>query len=637
MEPKTRSSKRMQSQTRNRFDLVYQLRNLARRVTPFMGQPQASSRPGMGAVPHHDGTTFRVWAPHAHAVSVAGTFNKWSFDRHPLTHEGNGYWSTEILQALVDDEYKFVIRNGHEIVRTDPYARRVTGDHRNSIVVSPSSFDWQGDTFKPAPKNELVIYELHVGTFDEMASKPPGHFAGVIEKLPYLQKMGFNAIELMPIKEFDGQLSWGYNPAHPFAVEEHYGGPDALKELVRTAHQHNIAVILDVVYNHFGPEDLSLWQFDGWSENDKGGIYFYNDWRSKTPWADTRPDYGRTEVRRFIRDNVMMWFEEYHVDGLRWDATSYIRNANGRDGDEGADLPDGWRMMQEISAEIRAKYPNKLLIAEDLQSNPRITQPDTDDGAGFDTQWDAQFVHPIRAALIDSDDAKRDIQAVADALTFQYNSDVFERVIYTESHDEVANGKARVTHEIAPELGDSADSYYAKKRAVLGAALVFTAPGIPMIFQGQEFLADGWFRDDVMLDWAKARKHSGMLQLFRDLLRLRRNMRGTTQGLTGQHINVYHVNDDDKLLAFHRWDAGGRGDDVVVVANFANVVHESYRIGLPNDGCWQLRFNSDLSLYDEDFSDLHVRDLTASPIAHNGLPYSATLTVAPYTALIFSQ
>lgn len=631
------NNKRFQSQTRNRFDLIYQLRNLARRVTPFIQPPQASTHPGMGATPNRDGTTFRVWAPNAHAVSVAGNFNNWSYDRHPLTNEGNGYWSADILQALTNDEYKFVIRNGHELLRTDPYAQRVIGDYRNAVVVDHDAFDWGDDTFTPAPLNELVIYELHVGTFDEMVVQPPGHFAGVIEKLPYLSSMGFNAIELMPVKEFNGQLSWGYNPAHPFAVEEVYGGPNGLKTLVREAHRHNIAVIIDVVYNHFGPEDLSLWQFDGWSENDKGGIYFYNDWRSKTPWADTRPDYGRPEVRRFIRDNVMMWLEEYRVDGLRWDATGYIRNANGRDGDPEADLADGWTLMREISAEIHAKHPHKLLIAEDLQSNPAITQSPEQGGAGFHSQWDAQFVHPLRAALISAIDSERDLDAVATALAYRYNDDAFQRIIYTESHDEVANGKARVTHEIAPELGDSADSYYAKKRAVLGAALVLTAPGVPMVFQGQEFLEDGWFRDDEKLDWSKARKHSGMLQLFRDLLRLRRNLRGDTRGLLGQSISVYHVNNDDKLLAFHRWDAGGAGDDVVVVANFANVVQQQYQIGLPAAGKWQLRFNSDLQLYDEDFGDLHVGDLNATPIAQDGQAHSAQLTIAPYTVLIFSR
>ncbi len=133
----------------------------------------------------------------------------------------------------------------------------------------------------------------------------------------------------MPPFEFAGDRSWGYNPAFPYAVESTYGGPDELKQLVRAAHEHGIAVILDVVYNHLGPSDLDLWQFDGWSEDDKGGIYFYQDERSTTPWGETRPDYGRQDVREFLRDNVLQWLDEFRVDGLRWDATAYISSITG--------------------------------------------------------------------------------------------------------------------------------------------------------------------------------------------------------------------------------------------------------------------------------------------------------------------
>jgi 1,4-alpha-glucan branching enzyme len=145
----------------------------------------------------------------------------------------------------------------------------------------------------------------------------------------------------MPTAEFATDYSWGYNPANPFAVEEAYGGSDGLMDFIDAAHAQGIAVVLDVVYNHWGPGDNALWRFDGWGEPGKGGIYFYQDWRSRTPWGD-RPDYGRAEVRQFIRDNALMWLEEYQADGLRWDATHYIRDVNGNDSDPASALPDGW-------------------------------------------------------------------------------------------------------------------------------------------------------------------------------------------------------------------------------------------------------------------------------------------------------
>jgi 1,4-alpha-glucan branching enzyme len=147
---------------------------------------------------------------------------------------------------------------------------------------------------------------LHVGTFNDDAFSQPGQFSSVTARLDHLKRLGINAIQIMPVGEFAGNRSWGYNPSHIFAVESDYGGSLGLKRFIQQAHQAGIAVILDVVFNHFGPSDLDLWQFDGWSENDKGGIYFYNDHRAHTPWGETRPDYGRGEVRQYILDNVRL-------------------------------------------------------------------------------------------------------------------------------------------------------------------------------------------------------------------------------------------------------------------------------------------------------------------------------------------
>lgn len=244
----------------------------------------------------------------------------------------------------------------------------------------------------------------------------------------------------MPVAEFPGDFSWGYNPAHPFAVEESYGGVTGLKDLVKSAHQAGIAVVLDVVYNHFGPSDIDLWQFDGWSDNAGGGIYFYNDWRAETPWGATRPDYGRPEVRQYLRDNALMWLEEFRMDGLRLDGTMFMRNANGMDGDPGSDIPEVWNFFQELNREINEQYPRKLIIAEDLMDNAAITQPVDEGGAGFASQWWGDFVHPVRAVIIQPEDQQRNMDKLAQVVGFPAEK-AFERVIYTESHDEVAIGQ----------------------------------------------------------------------------------------------------------------------------------------------------------------------------------------------------
>jgi 1,4-alpha-glucan branching enzyme len=586
---------------------------------------------GLGCIKHEKGAAFRVWAPHADAIYVIGTFNEWDEQRTPMEPEGNGHWYVDVPGVKFGDEYLYLIHNGEQSFRRiDPYAREVTNSVGNTVVHDPA-FDWQGDDFELPPLNELVIYEMHVGTFNATSEDGPGTLAEVGRKLAYLKKLGVNAIQLMPLAEFAGDYSWGYNPAHIYAVESAYGGPNALKKLVRLAHQHGIGVILDVVYNHFGPSDLDIWQFDGWSEHDKGGIYFYNDWRSVTPWGDSRPDYGRGEVRSYIRDNALMWLEDYHMDGLRYDMTLFIRSV---DGTEEKTIPEGWSLAQWINRSVAERFPKAVTIAEDLQKNEWLTKPVDFGGAGFNSQWDAAFVHPVRAVVQAANDADRSMIAVRDAVNYRYNIDAFERVIYSESHDEVANGKQRVVSEINP---DDPTGLFAQKRSTLAAALVFTAPGVPMIFQGQEFLRFGWFDDGNPIDWDQADEFKGIVRLYRDLIRLRLNRDGNSHGLSGQQVQVSHVNDLDKVVAFRRWRDDDPEGDVMVMLNFANVHRDAYRIGLPAAGTWKCRFSSDAKFYSDDFGDTAIGDITADEEAWDEMPYSAEVVLPPYTAVIFSR
>lgn len=587
---------------------------------------------GMGALPHAGGVAFRVWAPHAQRAAVIGSFNGWDGDKHPMQAEENGCWYVDVAEARIGNEYRYLLTTADGVFkRIDPYAREVTSSVGNAIIHDPG-FDWQGDDFHLAPWNELVIYELHVGTFnDEEDPDHPGEFRSVSARLGDLKKLGVNAIQIMPVGEFAGDRSWGYNPSHIFSVEVAYGGALAFKQFVRRAHQEGIGVILDVVYNHLGPSDLDLWQFDGWRENNLGGIYFYNDDRAHTPWGDTRPDYGRGEVRQYLFDNAMMWLDEYHADGLRFDSTINIRTVNGS---EERNLPDGWSLLQWINNQVAQKFAGRITIAEDLQNNNWVTKDVGAGGAGFGSQWDARFVHPIRQAVITPQDEQRSLIAIRDAITTRYNDDAFDRVIYSESHDEVANGRARVPQEISP---NDPEGWYARKRSTLAAAMVFTAPGIPMLFQGQEFLEGGWFRDTVPVDWDQRDEFCGIVRLYRDLIQLRLNRDGVTRGLCGQFTQVYHLNDNRKVIAFHRWDKGGPGDDVVVVANFFHEPQDGYVIGFPAAGAWKLRFNSDWRGYSEDFTSHLSVDVVAEAGQYDGFPFRATLSIGPYSALIFSQ
>ena len=575
----------------------------------------------IGAVLHDGGVSFRVWAPFATSVAVIGTFNNWV--KTDMQSEGDGYWFADVTGAKAGHEYKFVMTSDRgEFTKNDPRALQVTTAEGNSVVVDPK-FDWSEGSFAVPVANQQVIYEMHIGTFSREDASTIGTFHDAAAKLDYLADLGVNIIELMPIGTMPKDRGWGYATDYIYAVESLYGGRRQFLEFIKAAHQKGIGVILDVVYNHFGPEGLDLWQFDGWSEDGKGGIYFYNDWRSTTPWGETRPDYGRPEVRQYITDNVRMWMRDCHLDGLRVDSTINIRKVN----DQSDDIPDGWKMLQEITTTAKEIKPEAIVIAEDVSGNEYITKPTSNGGAGFTAQWEVGLPHLLRDALDVVNDSDRNMQLIRELLSRRYNDDAFQRVIYSDSHDTAAYGRGRLNEEIAP---GEADNLFARKRSLLAAAIILTAPGIPMLLQGQEFMQGGNFNDWQALEWDRAERFSGIVQAHRDLIALRKNAAGKTKGLTGRSVTVLHENDNDKVVAYHRWDQGGVGDDVVIIINFENKAFENYQLQFPRSGNWKVRFNSDWKGYSDDFHDENITD--AQVDADTG-----SVNLGPYSVLILSQ
>lgn len=583
-----------------------------------------SDKKEVGAIAHKNGVSFRVWAPFAQSVAVTGTFNDWG--ETPLENENDGYWHTAVKAAEPGQEYKYVIKNGEQVLhKNDPRALHFVTAGGNSVIMN-GEFDWEEDNFTPPPIEKQIIYELHVGTFNRPDPAITGTFQDVIDNLDYLSDLGINMIELMPINTMLMDRGWGYAVDYIYAVESLYGGRLGFLEFVKAAHQKGIGVILDVVYNHFGPEN-DLWQFDGWNQDGNGGIYFYNDWRSTTPWGNIRPDYGRPEVRQYIIDNVRQWLNDCRVDGLRLDSTGYLRNVDGHNDDPSKDIPEAWQLMQQINKVAKKIKPASITIAEDLGANDYITKTDGEGGAGFDSQWATGFPHALRSVLDALNDGDRNLSALCDELKIMHNGTPFKRVIYSDSHDTAANGGTRLNETIAP---GNAANLYARKRSLLASALVLTAPGIPMLFQGQEFMQDGSFSDWQAMEWDKTEQFKGIVEANQHLVALRKNAHGNAAGLSGQSFNILHVDENNKVMAYHRWQNGGPNDDVIVVINFANKTFKDYKMDLPRDGVWPLRFNSAWHGYSPDFKDIPVIDVTAEN-------KQASFTLPPYSALIFSQ
>lgn len=605
-----------------------------RQKTPATPPATESSRrrAGIGAIPHDSGVAFRVWAPNAEAVAVVGSFNDWNGDANPLEREEDGCWYADVPAAKIGDEYRYRLRYRNQVFdRIDPRAREVTHSQGNGVVLDLRTAA-DDDDFAPAPLNALVLYELHLGTFHGRDGRC-GTFDTAIDKLPHLKELGVNAVQLMPVVEFPGEESWGYNPSHPFAVESSYGGPAALRRFVQAAHREGIAVFLDVIYNHFGPGDLHLWRFDGWFENDRGGIYFYQDERADSPWG-ARPDYGRREVREYVIDNALMWVEEYRIDGLRVDGTYFMRAAARGEQDVEPSLPEGWSLLCELTDAVRKRAPQAVLIAEDMREDESLTRPTTDGGAGFQAQWADRFGHGLRHRADDPEGQRQALRNVADALPHRFNGDPFQRVIYIESHDNAGKGE-RMLDAAEPE---NPEGVMARRWLALVTACAFTAPGVPLMFQGQEMLAGGFSLDGCEpLDWSNAERFAGVVAYHRDLIALRRNVHGTTAGLTGSHVNVFHGNEETGILAWHRWRDGGPGDDVLVVANFSGERREGYRIGAPADGPWRVRLNSEWSGYGDDLGSVHCPDPTADADGMDDLPSRIEVSLGPWGVVVLSQ
>ncbi len=584
-----------------------------------VGVSAQSARPGWGSTPYHDGlgtgVTFRVWAPNATSVYVPGQFNGWSTSANPLVSEGaSGVWSADISGAVPSQEYKYLI-NG-SIWKRDPRNRKCVSSGGNSIIYDPAAFDWSGDNFVTPAQEDLVIYELHIGTFNDPtpSNSVPAQFTDAIAKLDYLKGLGVNAVEAMPIAEFPGNNSWGYNPSEPYAVENlGYGGPDKFKTFVKACHARGISVLLDVVHNHYGPSDLDLWNFDGWTGGgSQGGIYFYQaSGICCTPYG-SRPNYSRQPVRDYIKDNFTMWLDECHVDGFRWDTPGLMFNASGY-----GTVAEAITLIQEITSMIHNNYPGKIDIAEDVS------------GLGFDSTWDLGFPGAMRNQLAQTSDASRDMSTVASQVSGSGTG--LKRVVFLESHDVVGdlNGGIRLPTAID---GTTPDSYWARKRSTLGAALTFTAPGVPMIFQGQEMLENHPFGSSLPVDWSKTNTYGNIVRLYGDLIRLRRNLDGFTPGLKGEQCSVFAVDNVNKLLAYRRWKTGAESQDVVVVANLANATRSNYPLTFPRSGNWYVYFNSDSTNYGSDYGNVGATLVTAS-----GNPATAGITIAPYSALILSQ
>jgi maltooligosyltrehalose trehalohydrolase len=579
---------------------------------------------------------FRVWAPKANRVSV-----KIGEEVLPLFREeegagSRGWWSAKIDAAGKEGhlDYEYLLDDDPTALPDPRSAWQPNGVHKASRIFDHGQFQWSDAGFQAPPLSAAVIYELHVGTFTQ-----EGTFHAAIGRLDALVSLGITHVEIMPVAAWDGERGWGYDGVDLFAPHQIYGGPGGLKQLVNACHARGLAVLLDVVYNHLGPVGNYLQRF---------GPYFTHS--HITPWGDAvnLEEDGSTEVRRFLCDNALMWLREYHFDGLRLDAVQAFIDRS------------SVHLLEQLSTEVKELEAELgrhfVLIAESDLNDPRIVMSRDAGGCGIDAQWSDDFHHALvtlltgdRSGYYQDFGTMEDLaKALEEAFVYsgQYSSHRGRRhgrpakdlpglrfLGYAQNHDQVGN-RAR---------GERLGHLTTEGRAKIAAALVMTAPFVPMIFQGEEFNASspflyfthhedeelgkkvsegrsnefsglGWESHEIpdpqsaktlqlsKLKWEEATTgaHAEMLAWYRNLIQLRR----TTPDLTNGRMDLVQVECDAETgrfdvsrgsvrvlcnLGSQAETRDVRGDARLLMASDPAIVYADDKLFLPPDSVAILR------------------------------------------------
>jgi 1,4-alpha-glucan branching enzyme len=628
---------------------------------------QVSAATPMGANLTGSGATFRVWAPHARRVHVCVN-GAAAAESNLLTADEAGHWRGFIPGVQDRDRYKFfVVGDGSSGPKRDPFARELTTPFPGECVIRAPDFPWHETGYLTPPFHDFVIYQLHVGVFfTPNLPRKAGTFLDVARKIPYLASLGVTAIQLMPIQEFPTQFSLGYNgvdyfsPEMDFAVEDadlpsylaHVnplletksltsytaadlrGEMNQLKALIDLCHVHGLAVLLDVVYNHAGGDfgDESIYFFDRQPAAGGNGNSLYFTDRGHA--GGLVFDFGKPEVRDVLIQNARFFLEEYRVDGFRYDQVSVIDH-------DGA--PHGWSFCQDLTSTVRFARPQSLGIAEYWNVNPLVVQPPPE-GAGFDTSLTDGLRSAIRDVIGNAsapDTRALNMSGLADSLWPDGFVEHWRFVQGPENHDIVYEGR----EQRVARLGDPANprSWFGRSRARVATGLSLTAPGIPMLFMGQEFLEDKQWSDnfaihqDLLLNWAgldgNDKEMIDHVRFTSELIALR----WRHPGLRGQGFRVVHVHDENRVLVFHRW-VEGEGHDVLVVAHLSTFNRFGYRVGFPGRGVWREVFNSDVY---ESWVNPNVTgnggSILADGPAMDGFEQSASLVLPANSILVLAR
>jgi len=596
----------------------------------------------MGATLIGGGATFRAWAPRATAVYVNGIFGGVPRTGQTgdllMAKDANGYWTGFIAGAQDGDLYHFWVigANPNAGFKRDPYAREMAEDAPfptcSCLIRSATAYPWHDAAFVTPDFSNMIVYQLHIGTYSPGSPGAASTFLDVIGKIEYLSALGVNVLQPLPIDELETDPSMGYNGADYFSPDFPYvvsgqaaltgylatinrllaakgfspltlndisPGPAQLKAMVDLCHLYGIAVAFDVVYNHAGGfqgDDQSLYFWDrAANTNDNNQSLYFTD---KGLAGGLSFALWNNDVCQFIINSASYYINEFHVDGFRYDEISALLSMN---------EDSGWKFCCNLTDTLRFLKPRLLQNAEywpfEFQNYPRprfsVVAATNNGGAGFDVLQHDGLRRALRTAVQQASQGQSssvNFDAIAANLFPPDLPHAWQAVTCIENHDLVQAGR----DPRLPTLADGANpaSWYARSRSRFAAAILLTAPGIPQLFMGQEFLAPNQWNCDPkdsphLIPWTAL--DSGSNQAMVDYLRFTQDLirlRWTQPALRGENVHAFHVHDQNRVIAFHRWL--DTGNDVIVVATLAETTWYNYAIGFPFPGAWLEVFNSDV-------------------------------------------
>lgn len=601
----------------------------------------------MGAHRDADGFVFRVFAPHALAVFLAGDFNGWGYDTPFERVTEAGVWEAHLAHDRFGEyaKYKIIIshNDGKDVYKADPYAFFAEKPPATaSVFYDLDGFVWHDDAWLatrrahvtwPLYEMPLNIYEVHAGSWKRHEDGSPLSYRELAAELaPYVKQMGYTHVELMPVAEhpFDG--SWGYQVCGYFAPTARFGEPKDFMAFVDEMHTAGIGVILDWVPAHFPKDEHGLYEFDG------SPLYEYTgaDKRENSGWGTRRFDVGRTEVQSFLISNALFWLREYHVDGLRADAVASMLYLD-YDKKPGEWFPNAFggnvcleavAFFKKLGRAVREAFPDALLIAEESTAFPRVTKPEEEDGLGFHFKWNMGWMNDSLSYFA-ADPLFR--SGNHDKLTFPMMYAFAENYVLPVSHDEVVHGKK--------SLVDKMPGTYDEKFANLRAFFVYmmTHPGKKLSFMGNEI---GQFREWdykgsiewFLLDYDKHRDTQRFVADLNALYLSEKALWENDHSWDGfRWLDV--DNAAESVLSFARFSKCG--ELLVAVFNLTPVERKIYPVGLPK-GVYDVLLHSDDALYGGSGAP-HPTSFKTKREERGGCPDSIRMTLAPLSAVILKK